>query len=360
MASVDEWAAEPPDELVRLREENSALKARVRKAERMAARHARIEEAVIEATRQSLEDTPPKVWVAPPIKLTPKAKTWEEVPQLLLSDWQGGKRTEDYDLDVMAERIARVTTKALHLVADRRHSARIEQLDLCLLGDMVEGETIFAHQPWEVIAPVIDQTQRVAQVIQEAIGTLAPQFKRLRVFGICGNHGRTGSKHSSGSPFTNWDRMSYRVASMLTEQLPRSVRRKVTWEISDRAWHIHDVLGWRILKVHGDQVRGGFAGFPWYGVGRRASGWKDAIPGGYDILLHGHFHTPAMFVQNSSIVFACGSPESRNEYARSELAASGDPSQRLLFVSKAHGVVADHLLWCVERKPFSARVTEAS
>ena len=115
-----------------------------------------------------------------------------------------------------------------------------------------------------------------------------------------------------------------------------------------------------MLKIHGDQVRGGFAGFPWYGVGRRASGWKDALPGGYDVLVHGHFHTPAMFVQNSSICFANGSTESNNEYARSELAAAGDPSQRLLFVSKRYGVVADHLLWCVDRQPFSQRMREAS
>ena len=120
-----------------------------------------------------------------------------------------------------------------------------------------------------------------------------------------------------------------------------------TWYAIDR------VFGWRNLLTHGDLIRGGFAGFPFYGVGKKISGWSDALPEAWDNLYFGHFHTLASGRQNSRAWYCNGTVESDNDYARAELAATGLPMQRLQFFNARHGMVADrpiYLTYGLERK----------
>ena len=108
---------------------------------------------------------------------------------------------------------------------------------------------------------------------------------------------------------------------------------------------VHDIEGWGVLCVHGDQIRGGFAGFPYYGTAKKAWGWIDAIPKPWTYLAFGHFHNFAMGTLNKRTFLANGTVESDNVYAQEQLAAMGSPCQRLSFFNRKYGLVADHQIW---------------
>lgn len=353
--------AQHADKVELLSAQLAEAKAELGRLRKRVGKHRVVEEAVRVAVEQRLDDVPPVVRTYQRSRTATKRTSGKHVerPQLILTDWQLGKVTVDYDPDVCAERVLRVVDKALHLIEGRRHEARIDGIDLCLLGDMVEGEAIFAGQAFETKASaVIDQAHKVADIVQDVVARLLANVAEVRVFGICGNHGRAAPRSVPQHKKSNWDRVAYDFARMLCDRMPERDRKRLDFVVPDRREHTHIAEGWRILKFHGDQVRGGFAGFPWYGLWRKTSGWKDIKPGSFDIGMHGHFHTPVKFTNNTTHVYGIGSTESHNTYAESELAAGGDPSQRLLFVSRDHGVIGDHELWCVNRKPFAQRIAE--
>lgn len=323
------------------------LKQELAKRERSLAEYRAGKALVVDALRDILTKEPIQI-SAPPRPPRSKKKR-QEVAVIHVSDTQGGKVTKSYNLDVMRDRLLELADKACRAVEDRRSSARIETCHLYLGGDLVEGEEIFAHQAWEVEASVLAQAVRhVPTALADMTVRLLETFPTIRVVGVVGNHGRPGKKGSNASPQTNWDRVCMEVYRLLLQSMEKSGR--IKFNLSDDWCAVDDVLGWSNLLIHGDQVRGGFAGFPWYAVGRRAGGWKAAVKdwksreGNWRRYLWlGHFHTYAgPVVMNDVIMLANGTTESDNEYARSELASAGEPCQRVAFFDEEHGLIADH------------------
>lgn len=127
---------------------------------------------------------------------------------------------------------------------------------------------------------------------------------------------------------------------------------RITWTIPDgpgeRNWYAIDTIGnYASLLLHGDQFRGGFAGFPFSGLAKKVWGWKSgAIPEHFDDVMFGHYHQLVEMTMNDTIARCNGSPESYNTYAQERLASLGRPSQRLMFVDPAKGEVsAEYKVW---------------
>ena len=283
-----------------------------------------------------------------PVPKAGKGKKREEVMVIHVSDTQVGKVTESYNTTVAADRLMLLAEKAIKAARDRRQSARIDECRVYLGGDLIEGEEIFKGQVWEVDSGVFDQALKsVPEMLGRMLLSLAAEFKSVRVLGVIGNHGRNGPFGGNAHPKTNWD-----LVTMKTLEIAMAKEKRIVFDISDNWYQVDDILGWSNLLIHGHQVRGGFAGFPWYGVGRRAAGWKAAIREWESegdkwnrYLWLGHFHTPAMATLNDVIMLANGTSESDNEFARSELAAAGRPCQRVAFFTEEEGMVADLLVY---------------
>lgn len=64
-----------------------------------------------------------------------------------------------------------------------------------------------------------------------------------------------------------------------------------------------------------------------------------------------YLQAPAMATLGYRRFYANGTTESDNEFAKEQLAAAGDPCQRLLFMDARHGVVSDTLLYLTKRRP---------
>jgi hypothetical protein len=341
--SVVAWAksatASDPEAIRALKAENSTLRKRL-------TAHGAQAELVMGAVTNALADyTPPRL----PKPVRSRGRE-EEIAVAHLSDTQIGKVTKSYDTEIACGRIAEFGERVCTIIDRHRAYAKVNEVHLYLGGDMVEGELIFPGQAHLIDQSVFDQAVVAGPgAVCRLILRLLQSVRKVRVVCVCGNHGRPASKHAGSHPRSNWDRVFYHVAKALTSGADgrehADTRGRVEWVIADDFYAVNDVLGHKHLVVHGDQIRGGFGGFPWYGAARKAQWWIDAIPEEWTDLYFGHFHTYTGGTLNLRRWWCNGSTESGNEFAQEQLAACGTPVQRLQMWNHEHGMVADRPIY---------------
>ena len=269
-----------------------------------------------------------------------------EVAVAMLSDWQLGKKTPTYTSEVCEQRVQRYADKVASLAEIQRADHPIREARVWLLGDLVEGELIFPGQSHRIDASLYRQVAVDGpRILGGFLRTMLASFDRVHVTAVIGNHGAIGGPvRREMHPETNADTMVYRI----TEQLVTDPR--LTWTIADpageRGWYAIDHIGnYSCLLFHGDQVRGGFAGFPWYGFGKKVLGWRQVMEPFTDAAA-GHWHQPVSFPLNQVTVRVNGTTESDNTYALENLASAGRPCQWLYFVEPERGrVTAEYRVW---------------
>jgi hypothetical protein len=291
----------------------------------------------------------------PPTPKADKSSKDTEIAVLHISDTQIGKVTETYNSDIAEKRLLYLIEKTINIVKLRRNTAKIDEIRVYLGGDIVEGHDIFPGQAHLIDSDVFKQAVTCAPaILTKCIGMLLRELPKVKVLCVPGNHGRDGMKSGGWSKATNWDNVAYHMTKMSLLASDKSIEDRLDFKTSDSWYAVDDVLGWGNLIVHGDQIGGGFAGFPWYGVGKKVWGWIDSIPSPFDYVYLGHFHTFAKGTLNHRMFLANGTTESDNEFAQETMAASGYPCQRLSFYNKKYGLVADHQIFLTldgERKP---------
>lgn len=280
----------------------------------------------------------------------------EEKAIVVLSDIQGGKVTPTYNSQVADERVMRYGRKVIQLTNIARHDHPVHDARVYLLGDQVEGEFNFPHQPHQIDASLFRQIKDGAETHANFLRLLLSDFRQVHVVGIIGNHGRIGSRNQCVNPETNSDRMLYN----LTQTILRSEKRltwNIPWERDERAWYAVDYpfgspagkmfdepdrLGHGFMLFHGDQIPGS-ASHSLATVGRHIYGWASgAVSEPFTYAIYGHYHTPRRFRLNRFVAWCNGSVESTNTYAQEKLAAVGIPEQLLLFAHARRGVTAEY------------------
>ena len=272
----------------------------------------------------------------------------DETALVVVSDVQLAKITASYSSEVAADRMRLYAEKVAGLTAIQRSDHPVKTARVYLLGDIVEGELIFPHQPYAIDASLYRQVMVDGpKILTEFLRSLLTLFESVHVVGVIGNHGAMfGPVRRAVNPATNADRMLYRFLAELLANEPR-----ITFHIPDRErerdWYAVDYpVGpdHGILLFHGDQIRGGgFGGFPFYGLAKRIWGWRSgAIPEPFKYAIFGHWHTPTRVTLNEITAWCNGSTESDNTYAQEELAACGKPTQLLLFAHPKIGITAEY------------------
>lgn len=302
-------------------------------------------EAVFEAAKEgiSLLDLRPVVAPVPDTR-----QGTEETAVAVLSDWQLAKVTPDYNSEVCEERIELYAEKLIRMVEVQRKDHPIKQLNVWLLGDIIEGELIFPGQSFLIDSSLYRQvTVDGPRILGNFLRKMMTVFESVHVVGVIGNHGRLGGRSARDmNPESNADRMLYRIVQQILANETR-----MTWHIPDgnneRNWYAVDKIGAKsFLLAHGDQIRGGFGGFPFYGLAKKTWGWATgAVPEHFDEVMIGHWHQPTRVTLNRITARVNGSTESTNTYAMEQLAAVGRPSQWLLFIHPEHGVSAEYCVW---------------
>lgn len=267
----------------------------------------------------------------------------DETALIVVSDLQLGKLTASYSSEVCAQRMQAYADRVSSLTAIQRSDHPVRHARLYLLGDIVEGELIFPQQPYQADASLYTQVMVDGpKILGEFLRHLLTVFETVHVCGVVGNHGRHSRFHN---PTTNADRMVYRFLAEIFREEPRA-----RFSIPDREretnWYLVDYpvgLSHGILLFHGDQVRGGFAGFPFYGFAKRIWGWRaGAVKEPFKYAIAGHWHTPMRMQFNDITVWVNGSTESDNTWAQEQLAQAGEPTQLLLFAHPRKGVTAEY------------------
>jgi hypothetical protein len=324
-----------PADVELLRKLNKSLVAKARRADGIVA-------LAVAEVQEGLAEFEGLV-LPPPIKL--KRGKEEMVAVAHVTDTQIGKITDSFNTEIAEGRLMEYARAVAKCVQVHHANYGVQELHVYLGGDMVEGEQIFAHQPFQIDSSVLRQACiNAPRMLTQMLLYWTSYFPKIKVLTVRGNHGRVGNKHSVTHPETNWDSACYIVTEEMTKgalaaaKLPAD---QITFKHS-RSWYVvDDVLGHKNLLIHGDVGIKGSNGYPWYGTGKRMAGWLDAVPEAWQHLYMGHFHQYVSYDWNGHLVFVGGTIESDNEFARAELSATGKPKQRLQIWNREDGPVVD-------------------
>ena len=338
-----------PEDLIEFQREDelNELKSAHRRALRALAKKEQQTEELVEAVYRAAKDAAVGMKIpAVPAPKPDKRKGKREVAVVQLSDWQLGKKSVDYDIDTAAKRLNLLAEKVQRVVEIQRKDHPVDTVKILLTGDLVESDgNIFPGQAYEVEAGgLYVQIFRGAEMLAQFVRSMAALFPEVQVYGAIGNHGRLG-RYSDHSPESNSDAILYNIARSLVQS-----EKRVSWKesltVGGRHWYdTLDLPGGKIgMIVHGDQFRGGL-GMPWYGVAKKASGWRLSVAP-FDYLWFGHWHQPARLVLADGKITTWCSPslESSNRFAQEVVGASGEPGQWLMFFDGDGEVSAEYLI----------------
>jgi len=316
-------------ELVELRNANQRLQRQLRQAKKA-------KEELVEAVYQAAKDAAVTVGNPPPVPTpkTARSKQTAHVALLHTTDWQGGKKTADYDLDVLGVRLNLMMDKLDTLRG--LHGHPVNEAVILFGGDDIEGVTIFPSQPFEVHAGLYEQVFAVVRYKRMVVDRALAMFPTVTVRRKWGNHGRIG-KFGELPDIDNLDLIADRFAAEHYAGNPR-----VVWHYEDLSY----VQQFRIGNYHAALLHGNefYRSFSSQRIVNKVTAWQ-TIYGFGDVYL-GHFHRADSYgLPNGTKVYMTGSPESSNSYAADQLAAKSTPSQRLHFIDPAAGrVQAEHVL----------------
>ncbi len=314
----------------------------------------RSEDEYTEAVYRAARDAAAAMTIKPvPAPKADKRKKGEEKAILLVADWQVGKVTPDYSTEVAASRVALLAKKVEQLVEIQRTDHPVREVNVFLLGDLVEGEDIFPGQAHLIDSGLYGQIFSTAEMLAGLLRSLASHFETVKVFGVIGNHGRIG-RWGTSRPESNADAIAYKTAAMLVRDEKR-ITFKETFTEGERHWNeVVPVTVEGVTKkwflFHGDQLKASM-GFPFYSLNKKLGGWNLSVTD-FNYAAFGHWHTPSRLVaaDGKLTAWAAGSIESSNSYAQEWLSASGDPAQWLLFQSRS-GISAEYLIRLGESNP---------
>lgn len=243
-----------------------------------------------------------------------------------------------YDLDICKARLERLFGKAASLLTDHWKGDPVEEIIVCLGGDMIDGN-LREESRRGGAAPVVTSVKAVSEQLAGGVAFLrsivgAP----IRILTSGGNHSRlTAKPHINEGGIDNLDILvSWGIEKMLAGDPG------VAFHYSGSGEVLFNIYGWRFLLQHGHEGAGGSGGL--YGpIYKQVRGMyrthvSYARRGrGFHFVLQGHDHTSSKI----PFGFANGSVVGYNPYAMRALKADPAPaSQNLLVVEEKLGVIA--------------------
>jgi hypothetical protein len=206
---------------------------------------------------------------------------------LPIGDWQIGKSDGD-GLQGSVARIEASFDSVLDRVALLRKAGyAIGGLLVCSLGDLGEGcDGFYAQQTFNVELDRRDQNKVVRRLARNGLMKLAPEFERVTVAAVAGNH---GENRKGGKSFTsNNDNDDVAIWESVAETLSVNpdLYGHIQWLIPRGELSVSVQVGSQVLGLaHGHQARGGDVGKWW--AGQTLAGLNTASA---NMMLYGHWH----------------------------------------------------------------------
>jgi predicted phosphodiesterase len=171
---------------------------------------------------------------------------------LHITDLHAGKIVKNqegeliYNEEIFRTRINCLCEQTLKLL-DKNISKGVPVTDVAILltGDLANGEGIYATQAYEQeIAPPA-QVMLVIDVLTKLITALLKRNLPVRVFGIRGNHGRTGKDTDVAS---NWDLMIYEILDFWARLVLKNPKLQIKY--AETEYLTFDIRGHRFMIRH--------------------------------------------------------------------------------------------------------------
>lgn len=192
---------------------------------------------------------------------------------VVLSDLHFGKFTEHFNLNEAENRLRSIPNQLISTSLPT-----IDEVVVILLGDIVEGEDIYATQNGKLECPAFEQVQRATKACWETILSFRELFGcRVRIETAPGNHGRMSK---TAHEKTNWDNVIYYILKLLAHMHGDE---EIVVTPNFNRFHTFEVKGKRI-GIHHQGVK--HAGTP--AMREKVAGW--ASRRSLDALVHGHWH----------------------------------------------------------------------
>ena len=221
---------------------------------------------------------------------------------LHISDWHIGSKENvngfnNFNYDIACERVKTLTNKYIGWTKMHRAMYTIDELVIIATGDMISGDI---HD--ELIRTnefsVPEQCVKSAALIAKLANSMSPFFKKVRVeYIVADNHSRTTKKIQFGDGKNSYN---YLVGYM--SKLMLSKTQNIEFNLYPEIQKVIKVEKLRYLITHGNCVRGGFAGIPFYSMQRKV-GAEAAVRMNmgdtyhFDKIVMGHYHVPMRSTQ---------------------------------------------------------------
>ncbi len=169
-----------------------------------------------------------------------------------ITDLHAGKIVKDqeghliYNEEIFRNRINRLCEQILKLL-DKNISKGVPITDVVILltGDLANGEGIYLTQAYEQeIAPPA-QVMLVVDVLTKLITSLLKRNLPVKVYGIRGNHGRTGKDTDVAS---NWDLMIYEILDFWSKLVLKNPKLQIKFAETEHL--VFDIRGHKFMIRH--------------------------------------------------------------------------------------------------------------
>lgn len=265
----------------------------------------------------------------PIIPLPPHPAVGEAMTMLFpFADAHLGRKTETYNPEVAAIRMARLRDEIIQDVQMLKRRYNINKLIIPNLGDLVTGERVgFQMKLEDLAAVVLNQIFDIAiPICSQFVTDLLSEFNTIDVKGVPGNHGK---QDRYASETFNLDTITYLGWRNWMHGIDR-----VNFDIESRLWYQYtDIFNLTFLSVHGDQFPCG-KGFPHKGIIDKCMKWMMSLPRQFTNVLCGHFHSRHLISSSGLRVDVVPSLLSDDEWARETLGLEGMCGQTLFGITE--------------------------
>lgn len=218
---------------------------------------------------------------------------------LHISDWHIGEVDNiggfnSFNYGIACERVKTLTNKVISWTDMHRSMYRVDELVVLATGDMISGE-IHDELKRTNEFPAPEQCVKAAMLVSKMVNELSSFFKKVRVeYIVQDNHSRTTKKMEFAPGTNSYNYIVGTIAQIMLRDNPT-----VEFNVYPDIQKVVQVEGMRYLITHGNSIRGGFAGIPYYGMNRKLGAEafiRMNMPeeNHFDKIIIGHYHTPLL------------------------------------------------------------------
>ena len=256
-----------------------------------------------------------------------------------------------YDIDIFNRRLFGWANLVLQLVELRRTFVPINELVVPMLGDMISGD-IHDELARTNIDNCMGQMIRGANLIAQALMLFAPNFQKIHVPCVVGNHGRMTRKPPMKDKYMDWDYMLYQwIAAFCKNQ------KNITFDIPKSFINLFSVYDNTILIMHGDSVSGGgsntsitraitsLRGVLQYRKNLNVELGIEDETVQFDNVMIGHFHRIDEIDIGTGELHICGCMKGPDEFALQRLHTASKPKQLVTYWHPKYGYIGKEVMY---------------